>query len=215
MLEELKSSHRAFLREARAKVVARCADNSQDEPDEDELRALVDADERLTTLRDTHARVVQQLDEKIAIAAQSYDIVDHHIRRLDQDLEAYAALLRANGEFEEDAKPRKKHKTSAVQAGSATVATVVTPTALGQAQAAQAQVTQHTPQSRTKAGSFSAPSGGMGLTPTGTAGMTNVGRASVLAGTTSGGRKRSAAEAALDVAVMVCIPISDGEVVVC
>ncbi|KAF4143915.1 Inhibitor of growth proteins N-terminal histone-binding domain-containing protein, partial [Phytophthora infestans] len=55
-----------------------------------------------------------KLDEKIAIAAQSYDIVDHHIRRLDRDLESYSALVTANGEYQEDSIPqRKKQKVAA------------------------------------------------------------------------------------------------------
>ncbi|EEY62406.1 uncharacterized protein PITG_14846 [Phytophthora infestans T30-4] len=56
----------------------------------------------------------KKLDEKIAIAAQSYDIVDHHIRRLDRDLESYSALVTANGEYQEDSIPqRKKQKVAA------------------------------------------------------------------------------------------------------
>ncbi|TYZ62147.1 hypothetical protein PybrP1_009618 [[Pythium] brassicae (nom. inval.)] len=110
LIEELKSAHKAFLLSARKKVAERCADTERSEPDEQELRALVGADAALERLHTTHQRVVQKLDEKIAIAAQSYDVVDHHIRRLDQDLEAYAALLRQSGEFEEDKAP-KKHKS--------------------------------------------------------------------------------------------------------
>ncbi|RLN52576.1 hypothetical protein BBJ29_005848 [Phytophthora kernoviae] len=80
------------------KVLARCADHSLPEPTEKELNQLIGSDEALQTLQEKHNRVVQKLDEKIAIAAQSYDIVDHHIRRLDRDLESYAALLKANGD---------------------------------------------------------------------------------------------------------------------
>lgn len=113
-MDELKASHRGCLRSARKKVMERCAESDKPEPDEAELRALVETDAALEMLREKHQRVVQKLDEKIAIAAQSYDLVDHHIRRLDQDLDAYAALLKQAGEFEED-KVYKKAKKAAQQ----------------------------------------------------------------------------------------------------
>lgn len=111
-MDELKASHREYLRNARKKVMDRCAESDKPEPDEAELRALVETDAALEMLREKHQRVVQKLDEKIAIAAQSYDLVDHHIRRLDQDLDAYAALLKQAGEFEEDKVFKKVKKTA-------------------------------------------------------------------------------------------------------
>ncbi|GMF20885.1 unnamed protein product [Phytophthora lilii] len=108
LLEELKTAQKAYLTSARQKVLARCADTTKGEATEQELRELIGADAALQTLQEKHARVVQKLDEKIAIAAQSYDIVDHHIRRLDRDLESYAALLKASGEYQEDARPQRK-----------------------------------------------------------------------------------------------------------
>jgi hypothetical protein len=114
-LEELKHEHSAYLREARKKVMERFAESSQgkkNEPTEEELKQLVEEDEEeiLKKLTSKRQRVVQKLDEKIAIASQSYDIIDHHIRRLDQDLEAYAELLKHNGEFEDDKATKKKKK---------------------------------------------------------------------------------------------------------
>lgn len=95
-------------------MLARCADTTKGEPTEQELRELIGANEQVKSLEEKHALVVQKLDEKIAIAAQSYDIVDHHIRRLDRELESYAALLKANGEYQEDSRPqRKKQKVAA------------------------------------------------------------------------------------------------------
>ncbi|CCI48725.1 unnamed protein product [Albugo candida] len=102
LVEDLKDSHRKYLIDARKKVMARWADKEKDEPTEDELRALVETDENLKLLKEREQNVIQKLDEKVAIAAQSYELVDHHIRRLDQDLEAFGALFKQNGEFEED-----------------------------------------------------------------------------------------------------------------
>lgn len=101
--------------ESRQKMLARCSNTTKGEPTEHELRELIGANERLKSLKEKHALVVQKLDEKIAIAAQSYDIVDHHICRLDRELESYVALLKAHGEYQEDSRPqqRKKQKTAA------------------------------------------------------------------------------------------------------
>ncbi|KAL7681853.1 putative inhibitor of growth histone-binding protein [Plasmopara halstedii] len=111
LLEELKTVQKAYLTSARQKVLARCADTTKGEATEKELREIIESDGIVRQLYEKHASVVQKLDEKIAIAAQSYDIVDHHIRRLDRDLESYSALLKANGEYEEDSRPhRKKQK---------------------------------------------------------------------------------------------------------
>ncbi|KAJ0396611.1 hypothetical protein P43SY_008905 [Pythium insidiosum] len=115
LMDELKTFHREHLVSARKRVVECCSQRAAEgaaEPDDSELRALVETDETLDKLKEKHQRVVQKLDEKIAIAAQCYDLVDHHIRRLDQDLEAYAALLKANGEFEDDKTHVKKRKLS-------------------------------------------------------------------------------------------------------
>lgn len=198
-------------------MVARCADGSKDEPTEQELRALVDTDEHLDKLRETHTRVVQKLDEKIAIAAQSYDIVDHHIRRLDQDLEAYASLLRATGEFEEDKSHKKRHKASHLgQSGLAGV-----PQPQSTAASASGAAAQHTPQPRNKAstlakgsaagsGSASSSAAAGGLSATGgrdRSGSTAAGASSSAGAASASGssssRKRSAAAAALDTAALV------------
>lgn len=114
LLEELKTAQRAYLTSARQKVLARCADTTKDDATEQELRELIEADEMVQQLHEKHALVVQKLDEKIAIAAQSYDIVDHHIRRLDRDLESYSALLKANGEYQENSRPHRKKQKAAV-----------------------------------------------------------------------------------------------------
>lgn len=174
LIEELKNAHKEYLLAARKKVMARCAEKAKSEPDEQELRELVEADATLEFLKAKHQRVIQKLDEKIAIAAQSYDIVDHHIRRLDQDLDAYAALLKQNGEFEEEKalkKPKTKHVATQQQ-----VPVVVATTKSSKQQAA--------------------------ATAAGASGSSST--ASTATGATTGsGRKRSATEAALDTSVAV------------
>lgn len=165
-------------------MTERCADTERGEPDEQELRELVEADATLEKLQAKHQRVVQKLDEKIAIAAQSYDIVDHHIRRLDQDLDAYAALLKQNGEFEEE-KALKKQKTSKGTLSAAAVAasSSSTPVAASSSKSSKLSV------------AAAAASGASSGASSGSAGASG--------STTSSGRKRSATEATLEIPVVV------------
>lgn len=191
LLEELKSAHKAFLLSARKKVADRCADTERGEPDESELRTLVGTDAALERLHATHQRVVQKLDEKIAIAAQSYDVVDHHIRRLDQDLEAYAALLRQSGEFE-DEKALKKHKS---RHGSST--------GNGGVNGASGAVERASERSALS-GSGGPQSGGTGATATATTKSSKQSAGGASGSSTAvTGRKRSATEAAMEVVAVV------------
>ncbi|KAL4111699.1 hypothetical protein PRIC1_003377 [Phytophthora ramorum] len=189
LVEELKSEQKAYLVDARQKVLARCADKTKGDPTDEELLELIGSEERVAALHEKHSRVVQKLDEKIAIAAQSYDIVDHHIRRLDRDLESYATLLKANGEYQEDSRPqRKKQKVAAT----ATVHQVHHTTQ-------QSHVTPHVAHVRSKHNTVAAASGGLKTaTPV-------VSKASS-AGTTSS-RKRSVAEIAVAVPAAVPGPV--------
>lgn len=188
LLDELKSAHREYLIAARKKVMERCADTERGEPDEQELRELVEADATLEKLQAKHQRVVQKLDEKIAIAAQSYDIVDHHIRRLDQDLDAYAVLLKQNGEFEEE-KTLKKQKTSK---GALSTAAAAATTASSSSTPVAASSTKSSKLSTAAA----AASGASGVSSN---------SASALSMTTGSGRKRSATEATLEIPAAVRI----------
>ncbi|KAF1336730.1 Ahpc/tsa family redoxin, partial [Globisporangium splendens] len=195
LIEELKTAHKAYLIAARRKVVERCADKEKRDPDEQELRDLVEADATLELLKTKHQRVIQKLDEKIAIAAQSYDIVDHHIRRLDQDLDAYAALLKQNGEFEEE-KALKKLKT---KHGAASTSSSQTPVVVATTTKSSKQ------QAAASAASASSSSATTATTTTGT------------------GRKRSATEAALEIPVVPAVlpvvsedlPIDPNEPIYC
>ncbi|TMW69521.1 hypothetical protein Poli38472_001677 [Pythium oligandrum] len=161
LIEELQAYHKEYLVSARKKVVERCANTELGEPDETELRELVETDEALEKLREKHQRVIQKLDEKIAIAAQSYDLVDHHIRRLDQDLEAYATLLKQNGEFEDDKVQVKKRKLSQAGVTDGTIKAETTKQLSGQsssgagASAAAVVVTQQQQSTSRKSGSSS------------------------------------------------------------
>ncbi|OWZ21633.1 AhpC/TSA family Redoxin [Phytophthora megakarya] len=181
LLEELKTTQKAYLTSARQKVLARCADATKGEATEQELRELIEADEMVQTLQEQHALVVQKLDEKIAIAAQSYDIVDRHIRRLDRDLESYAALLKANGEYQEDSRPQRKKQRVA----SATTVLQV-----------QSHAAPHVAHVRSKQSTVAAGTGLKDRTATPV-----VAKASSIS--TSSTRKRSVAEAAVSVPAAV------------
>ncbi|OQR86876.1 hypothetical protein ACHHYP_20438 [Achlya hypogyna] len=138
ILDELRESQSEYLRDARERVRARCADASLPEPTEEELRALVEQENRdeippdeapaenalLASLKAKRHLVIQKMDEKVAIASQSYDLIDHHIRRLDNDLANYTALLKANGEYEDEKIVIKK--PAAVVAPPAPVAVAAT-----------------------------------------------------------------------------------------
>ncbi|OQS03360.1 trafficking protein particle complex subunit [Thraustotheca clavata] len=118
ILDELRECQAEYLREARERVRVRCTDTSLPEPTEEELRALVEQENvvdvdippdgevvvtsLLSNLKSKRHLVIQKMDEKVAIASQSYDLIDHHIRRLDNDLANYTALLKSNGEYEDE-----------------------------------------------------------------------------------------------------------------
>ncbi|KAF0690138.1 Aste57867_18463 [Aphanomyces stellatus] len=122
LMDDLRESQSKYLRDAREKIRQRCSDTSLPEPTEEMLRALVeedasadpdappDIDNPISLLMAKRHLVVQKMDEKVAIASQSYDLIDHHIRRLDNDLANYTALLKANGEFEDEKIVVKKQK---------------------------------------------------------------------------------------------------------
>lgn len=107
MLEELRGIQKDYLSNAKDKVQALYSRPGSD-PTEEELKEVVEDETSLSLLKSTRQRAVQKLDEKVAIASQMYDLVDHHIRRLDTDLANYECLLKQNGEYEEE----KVFKTS-------------------------------------------------------------------------------------------------------
>ncbi|ETV74085.1 hypothetical protein H257_11391 [Aphanomyces astaci] len=158
LLDSLRDSQSTYLRDARERVRVRCADTTLPEPTEEELRALVgveddaaDADvppdldnSPLAKLKAKRHLVVQKMDEKVAIASQSYDLIDHHIRRLDNELENYTALLKANGEYEDErvvVAPVKKQKESTAEPATQVSVAVASNKKSGAASSAAAPVT--------------------------------------------------------------------------
>lgn len=104
MLDTLNGSQSAFLKQAREKVNDLYDKKGQElvggKPTASELNELVNNASELTEISDVRSQAVQKLDEKVAIATQMYDLVDHHIRRLDADLANYECLLKQNDELE-------------------------------------------------------------------------------------------------------------------
>ncbi|KAL7566748.1 hypothetical protein ACA910_017796 [Epithemia clementina (nom. ined.)] len=49
---------------------------------------------------------LQKAEEKVAVAQQTYELIDANVRRLDRDLEAMEELLQASGEFNSGATAR-------------------------------------------------------------------------------------------------------------
>lgn len=103
LTEEVEQMQKEHLVEAREKVQQRYHESTsaptgnrgtKPPPDEQELLQLVEEnDEVLLSLKTKRQKVFQKMDEKIAIAAQTYDLVDYHIRRLDEDLVRFKSQL--------------------------------------------------------------------------------------------------------------------------
>lgn len=105
LTEEVEQMQKDYLVDAREKVQQRYHEStssasrgnnrtSKPPPDEQELLQLVEEnDEVLLSLKTKRQKVFQKMDEKIAIAAQTYDLVDYHIRRLDEDLVRFKSQL--------------------------------------------------------------------------------------------------------------------------
>ncbi|KAF0730083.1 hypothetical protein LEN26_004021 [Aphanomyces euteiches] len=157
LLDDLRESQSKYLKDARERIRKRCADTNAPEPTEEELRALVGEDNEdetnpspdnpLAYLKSKRHLVIQKMDEKVAIASQSYDLIDHHIRRLDNDLANYTALLKANGEYEDEKIVVKKQKdvvpdTKATGAAAAAIATT-TPNAASHKKSAAGLASSH------------------------------------------------------------------------
>jgi len=80
-MDKLEQSSRAYLkRKASAKDASVATD-----------------DRALQKIRDDFKRAMEMGDEKIELAAQTYELVDKHIRRLDADLKKFEAELEQQG----------------------------------------------------------------------------------------------------------------------
>ena len=105
LLEDLRNTQGTYLKTAKERV--RELYKTKLHPSEDELKQIVENEEGLAGIKAKRQVAAQKLDEKIAIASQIYDLVDHHIRRLDSDLSNYECLLKQNGEYDEEELTRK------------------------------------------------------------------------------------------------------------
>jgi len=70
-------------------------------PTTEELTQLVCHPEALQIIRELQENALQQADEKVAIAEQTYNLVDAIVKRLDTDLEQMESLLQSTGQFVE------------------------------------------------------------------------------------------------------------------
>lgn len=69
------------------------------------MAALAEDKDQLDMLEEKRRLATQKADEKIDVATRTYDLVDSHIRKLDADLKAFEASLRAQGLFEDASLP--------------------------------------------------------------------------------------------------------------
>jgi len=69
-------------------------------PTTEEIQAIVEDPEMVARILKTRFNARQYHDEKVAVAEQAYATVDSVVKKLDQDLATFEALLKATGEFE-------------------------------------------------------------------------------------------------------------------
>eukprot|EP01104_Vermistella_antarctica_P020621 TRINITY_DN88_c0_g3_i1.p1 TRINITY_DN88_c0_g3~~TRINITY_DN88_c0_g3_i1.p1 ORF type:complete len:292 (+),score=76.83 TRINITY_DN88_c0_g3_i1:152-1027(+) len=92
LLENVEINSKAYLSELKKSV------REKREPPSDKLK----------TVRDDYQASLNFCDEKVALAVQSYELVDKHIRRLDGDLRKFEAELIAKSVKEEEKKKQNK-----------------------------------------------------------------------------------------------------------
>ena len=63
-------------------------------------RAIIEDPELNAEVESKRYKAQEMVDEKVAIAEQTLEIVEAHLHRLDSDLAQFEAHLRAAGEFE-------------------------------------------------------------------------------------------------------------------
>lgn len=69
-------------------------------PTTEELMQLVGNPEALQYIRDLEDNALQRADEKVAIAEQTYSLIDSVVKRLDADMETMEQMLQSAGQFE-------------------------------------------------------------------------------------------------------------------
>ena len=68
-------------------------------PTTEEMLELISNPEALQAIRELEQNLLQKSDEKVAIADQTYSLVDAIVKRLDSDLERMEQVLQSTGEF--------------------------------------------------------------------------------------------------------------------
>lgn len=111
----MKNSQDEYVSRAQEKIlmldVAECTDgkpgvrvlgskNDVIIPTTEELSAYIRHDETLRQIQSMQVDAVQQAEEKVAIAEQTYSIVHATVKRLDKDLDKLEAMLKTTGEFQ-------------------------------------------------------------------------------------------------------------------
>ena len=110
--EDMKQRQREYVHSAQEKVMAldvavvddtagvRVAGGEVIIPTTEELRNLIAQPQALQSIRQLEASALQQADEKVAIAEQTYALVASIVNRLDVDLEQMEGILQTSGEFQ-------------------------------------------------------------------------------------------------------------------
>jgi hypothetical protein len=115
MAEELKQAQQQYIERAEAKVMQLELEETADGkagvkvlgggtevilPTTEELSSYIRDPVALQRIQNLERDVVQQSEEKVAIAEQTYAIVDETVKRLDHDLAKMESLLKTTGSFQ-------------------------------------------------------------------------------------------------------------------
>eukprot|EP00753_Platysulcus_tardus_P017716 PLAT6467.1.p1 GENE.PLAT6467.1~~PLAT6467.1.p1 ORF type:complete len:290 (+),score=93.82 PLAT6467.1:85-870(+) len=111
LAEEVKAEEVAYIATLRRKLAA---GTPKREAADAEVEAALEAKRK---------RAMEKIDEKVAIAGQTYDLVDNHVRRLDHDLRRFERVLREEGVFSGTAASMMAGLDAASAAASAAAAT--------------------------------------------------------------------------------------------
>jgi len=84
-------------------------------PTTEELSSYIRDQAAFQRIRNLEEDVVQQSEEKVAIAEQTYAIVDATVKRLDHDLAKMETLLKTTGEFQVASGSAKPNDLAAIQ----------------------------------------------------------------------------------------------------
>lgn len=130
MAEELRQAQEDYVVEAEEKVMKLELSETADGkpgvkvlgggkdvilPTTEELSSYVRNQSSLQRIQDLERDVVQQSEEKVAIAEQTYAIVDATVKRLDHDLAKMETLLKTTGEFQIASGSAKPNDLAAIQ----------------------------------------------------------------------------------------------------